>query len=66
MKVPRAETPMSDWAKVIGASSRPPLSQEGLGGINTGALMIRIGCWGPLYHNYNKYGAPKIVLLVII
>ena len=21
---------------------------------NVGALIIRIGFWGPLYHNYNK------------
>ena len=27
---------------------------------NVGALLVRIGCWGPLYYNYNKE-PPKIV-----
>ena len=30
---------------------------------NIGALMIRIGLWGPLYCNYNAE-PPKIVLVI--
>ena len=25
---------------------------------NIGALIIRIGFWGPLYYNHNNYGGP--------
>ena len=39
----------------------PPPPNE----INTGALIIRIGFWGPLYDNYNKEPPPKIVLVFI-
>ena len=34
------------------------------GGGNIGALIIRLGFWGPLYHNYNKE-PPKIVSVII-
>ena len=29
------------------------------------ALIIRIGCWGPVYHIYNKVPPPKIVEVII-
>ena len=33
---------------------------------NVGALIIRIGFWGPLYYNDNQEsGTPKIVLVII-
>ena len=32
--------------------------------LNIGALIIRIGFWGPLYYNSNKE-PPKIVLVII-
>ena len=32
--------------------------------LHIGALIIRVGFWGPLYHNYNKE-PPKIVLVII-
>ena len=32
--------------------------------LTIGALRIRIGFWGPLYHNYNK-DPPSIVLVTI-
>ena len=31
---------------------------------NTGALIIRIGSWSPLYYNHHKE-APKIVFLIM-
>ena len=31
-------------------------------GVNVGALIIRIGFWGPLYYNYNK-DIPKIAII---
>ena len=33
-------------------------------GVSIGAVIIRIGFWGPFYYNYNKE-APKIVLVII-
>ena len=32
---------------------------------NTGALIIRLGFWGPVYYTYNKEPPNKIVLVII-
>ena len=36
-----------------------------IGFYNIGALVIRIGFWGPLYYSYNNKEPPKIVLVII-
>ena len=45
-------------------SAKAPSFWRALGGYNIGALIIRIGFWGPLYYNYGKE-PPKIVLVII-
>ena len=46
--IEKIPTPMSRKSMCEG----DPVAQESGRGTDVGALMIRIGCWGILYHSY--------------
>ena len=48
--IEKIPTPMSRKSMCEG----DPVAQESGRGTDVGALMIRIGCWGILYHSYIK------------